>query len=122
VTYEKSTVGALSAAVLALATSGVARADWLAADPGTAISLQLNASGVYVVRPIGGTWSHLLCSDVTAAVLTEDNQPLFRKFDRLVDMLVAAAATGSIVNIYAEPDQCHSNGFPLVRNVRIQGP
>ena len=54
-------------AALALSVTGVTKADWLAEDPGTPISLVLTKSGTLVVRPLGGTWSHPLCEDVKAA-------------------------------------------------------
>ena len=52
---------------IAATTAG---ADYLAADPGTQVSIQLNSSDVIVVRPVGGDWTHSLCPDVTAAVLS----------------------------------------------------
>jgi hypothetical protein len=69
-------------AALALIAAGVAKADWLAADPGTPISLQINVDGV----------------------------------------LVAAAANGSVVNLFAQADECDPHGRPLKPSVRIQGP
>src|SRR5262245_6699313 len=53
--------------------AGTATASYLAPDPGTQISIQLNAHDVLVVRPVGGVWSHGLCPDVTAAVLTSSH-------------------------------------------------
>jgi hypothetical protein len=35
--------------------------------------------------------------------------------------LLAAAPNGSIVNVFAYPDECDEHGHPLVRNIRIQG-
>ena len=114
---KKIRVGSAILAAVALTAAGTASADWLAADPGTAISLQLNRNG-FVIRPIGGAWSHAVCGDVTAAELPRD----LPNHSFAVDMLLAAAANGSLVNLFAEADACDEHGHPVVRNVRIQGP
>ena len=102
--------------ISALAFAGLAQADFLAADPGTPVSVQVNQNGSLVVRPVGGTWTHPLCSDVSGALLlARPYRPL------LINALIAAAANGSIVNIEAEAESCSVHGYPLVRNIRIQG-
>jgi hypothetical protein len=110
----------LAAPALLVAT--VAHADWLAADPGTPISLQINVNGDLVARPIGGAWSHPLCSDVTAAELSSHRPGYPQSIQRLTEMLIAAAASGSLVNVFAEADECDEHGHPVIRNLRIQGP
>ncbi len=42
---NKNCAWRLCLAVLALSATGAAKADWLAADPGTPISLQMNTNG-----------------------------------------------------------------------------
>jgi len=113
--------------IVALAAAGSASAEWLAADPGTPINLQLNQDGALVVRPIGGTWTHALCTDVTAAELpppAANNRfpaPLsYRQLAR--DLLIAAVSNGSVVNIFAEADVCDEHGHPIIRNIRVQAP
>ena len=99
-----------------------AGADWLAADPGTSVSLQVNRNGLVLVRPVNGTWSHPLCADVSAAVLVEDHFGPFldsEVFERLYDLLKLAAANGSVINVYANPDTCHPQGFPLIQAARL---
>ena len=103
----------------ALSFAALAHADWLAADPGTPISLQVNVNGDFVVRPIGGTWSHPLCSDTSAAELDRFSGGPAYVHNR--DLLIAAAAHGSIVNIFAYADECDEHGHPLIRIIRIQG-
>ena len=109
------------AAVLSLLASSTASADWLAVEPGTKISLQINVNGTIVLRPIGGTWSHPLCSDVTGAVVLR-NYWRSDKVDGLLQMLTAAATEGSFVNLNALEDRCFDNGFPIIRGVKIQAP
>ena len=109
-------------ATLALSATGAAKADWLAADPGTPISLVLTKSGTLVVRPLGGTWSHPLCEDVTAAEFPYHYANNERPYALGTEMLIAAAANGSLVNLFAEPDECDDHGHPVIRNVRIQAP
>jgi hypothetical protein len=110
-------------AVLVLSVAGTASADWLAADPGTKISLQVNVDGALVVRPLGGAWTHPVCGDVTAAEF-RDLYPHYPGgyHGGIREMLIAAAATGSLVNVFAESDQCDAHGHPIVRNIRVQGP
>ncbi len=106
--------------VIALSVAGIARADWLAADPGTKISLQLNSDHVLVFRPVGGTWTHPTCPDVTAVALnylTRSSQ-----YAEFREYLVEAAMHGSIVNIFAGTDECDERGRPIIRNIRVQGP
>jgi hypothetical protein len=105
-------------AAIALTVSASACADWLAADPGTPISLQLNRNGTLVIRPLSGTWSHPTCGDVTAA---EYSAKSHAQHLLAMDMLIAAAANGSLVNVYAEPDTCDEHGHPVVYNIRVQG-
>jgi hypothetical protein len=116
--------GRLAAAALALAGVSDARADWLAVDPGTPVSVQINPSGGVVIEPIGGTWSHAVCSDVTAAVLraTPKHASADTNYDLLLDILITAAANGSLVNLNTLTDSCHAAGYPLVIAVKIQGP
>lgn len=100
----------------------LANADWLAADPGTSISFQLNRNGLVLVRPVNGTWSHPVCTDVSAAVLVEDHFGPFLDsdvFERLFDLLKLAAVNGSVVNVFANPDACHTQGFPLIQAARL---
>ena len=106
---------------LALSTGAPASADWLAVDPGTEIALQVNSNGALVVRPVGGIWSHPLCSDVSLAVLKRTVETA-NSYDAMVQTLSIAAATGSLVNVNAAPDTCHENGYPLIISVRIQSP
>src|SRR6188508_1759936 len=47
----------LYAACIGLVLAGTASADWLAVDPGTPISVQINSDGTAVVRPLVGTSS-----------------------------------------------------------------
>ena len=108
-------------AVLSLLASSTASADWLAVEPGTKISLQINVHGTIVVRPIGGIWSHPLCSDVTGAVVLELDWHS-DKMDDLLQILTTAATAGSLVNFNALEDTCYSNGFPIIRGVKIQAP
>jgi len=103
-------------AALLLSAAGSANAVWLAADPGTIISVQLNRDGVVVVRPIGGTWSHPVCPDVTAAEVTG------MKGSAAADFLIAAVANGLLVNVNALADECDEHGHPIIRNVRVQAP
>ena len=112
----------LTAAVLS--APGTANADWLAADPGTPISLQLNVNGTLVVRPVGGTWTHAVCPDATAAELTTYRiyQHTAEFINRAREILVAAAASGSIVNVFADAEVCDEHGHPVIRNLRVQGP
>jgi hypothetical protein len=111
--------GRVAAATLALAAAGDACADWLAGDPGTPISVQINPNGGVVIRPLGATWSQALCSDVTAAVLREPPHILphagSRSYDLLVDVLVTAAANGSLVNLNtpASSAPAFSNGLTI---------
>ena len=106
-------------AVLSLLASGTASADWLAFEPGTKISVQVNVGGTIVVRPIGGTWSHPLCSDVTGAVVLEMYWHS-DKMDDLLQILTTAATAGSLVNFNALEDTCYANGFPIIRGLKIQ--
>ena len=108
-------------ALLAFLASSTASADWLAADPGTKISLQINSNGTIILRPIGGTWSHSLCSDVTGAVVVRQSFP-YDKIESLLRILTAAATEGSLVNLNALPDTCYVNGFPMIIGVKIQAP
>ena len=111
----------LLAGSLAAAT---ARADYLAPDPGTQVSIQLNSRDVIVVRPVGGVWTHSLCPDVTAAVLTAshfgrdlpDTRLLFKT---VWELLVQAAINGRSVNLQVSDTVCHSNGYPLIESLRI---
>lgn len=112
---------------IALSVAGTASADWLAADPGTPINLQLNQDGALVVRPIGGTWSHAVCTDVSAAELPPPSAanrfpaPLsYRQLAR--ELLIAAVSNGAVVNIFAEADVCDEHGHPIIRNIRVQAP
>ena len=110
-------------AIVTLSASGMAKADWLAADPGTPISLQMNTNWTLVVRPLGGTWTHPVCGDVSAAVFRNPypHYPL-GYYGVITEMLIAAAANGSLVNVFAEAEECDANGHPVIRNVRIQAP
>jgi hypothetical protein len=96
------------AALLAMVvTSEIAFADWLAAQPGTQVSVQVNKNGTIIVRPIGGTWSHPVCPDVSAAVLVQKQFGPFLEsavLDRIYLLLQTAAANGSTVNVFAHPD------------------
>lgn len=99
-----------------------ASADWLAAHPGTTVSLQVNRNGLVVIRPVNGTWSHPVCTDVSAAVLVENHFGPFldsEVFERLFDVLKLAAANGSVINVFANPDTCHPQGFPLIQATRL---
>lgn len=114
----------LLAGSLAAAT---AAGDFLAPDPGTQISIQLNSRDVIVVRPVGGVWTHSLCPDVTAAVLsrshfsrpshglTETNL----NYDTVWELLVQAAMNGRSVNLQVSDTICHGNGYPLIESLRI---
>jgi hypothetical protein len=104
-----------------------ARADYLAPDPGTQISIQLNSRNVIVVRPVGGVWSHGLCPDVTAAVLsrshfTRPSHGLTESnliYDTVWELLVQAAMNGRSVNLQVSDTVCHGNGYPLIESLRI---
>ena len=114
----------LLAGLLATAT---AAADYLAPDPGTQISIQLNSSNVIVVRPVGGVWTHSLCPDVTAAVLSRShfNRPghgLDERnliYETVWDLPVQAALNGRSVNLQVSDTICHGNGYPLIESLRI---
>ena len=112
----------LLAGSLAAATAG---ADYLAPDPGTQISIQFNAGGVLVVRPVGGVWSHPLCPDVTAAVWAPDYLPRDRYGGLNPDIgpvsvwLVEAAMNGRSVNLRVSDTLCHPNGYPLIVSLRV---
>jgi hypothetical protein len=115
-----------AAAALALSAPAIANGDWLAADPGTPINLQLNQDGALIVRPIGGGWAHPVCPDVTAAELpppsANNRYPAPLSYRQLArDLLIAAATSGSVVNILAEADVCDEHGHPIIRNIRVQG-
>jgi hypothetical protein len=111
-------VSALLAAI-ALSVAGTASADWLAVDPGTPISLQVNTNGALVVRPLGGAWTHPVCPDVTAAELKANT---INSYQLVREILIEAATSGSVVNIFAFADECDEHGHPIVRNIRVQGP
>jgi len=119
----KHTVTCLLAA-LVLSAVGSANADWLAADPGTPISLQVNKDGAFVVRPVGGAWTHAVCADVTAAEFSwDETYPVDPRHDQFtIELLALAAANGSRVNLFAEPERCDEHGHPVFHIVRIQGP
>lgn len=109
--YKNPRIALLLASSLAAATAG---ADYLAPDPGTQISLQYNSNGAIVVRPVGGVWTHPLCPDVTAAVLT----PSY--FGGTVwQLLIQAAMNGRSVNLRVSDTECHANGYPLIESLRI---
>ncbi len=102
--------------------SEITVADWLAAQPGTQVSVQVNKNGTIIVRPVNGTWSHPVCPDVSAAVLVENQFGPFLEpavLDRIYLLLQAAAANGSTVNVFAHPDLCHTQGFPLIQAARL---
>jgi hypothetical protein len=115
---KNCTASAMLAAV-ALSAAGSAGADWLAVDPGTPISLQVNTNSALVVRPLGGAWTHPVCPDVTAAELHGNN---ISSSQLIRDILIEAATSGSVVNIFAFDDECDEHGHPIIRNVRVQGP
>lgn len=110
----------LLAASLAAAT---AMADYLAADPGTHISIHFNSSNVIVVRPVDGVWSHPLCPDVTAAVLSaaffvqDLKKP--ENFEPVRDWLMQAALNARSVNLEVSDTECAKNGYPLILSLRI---
>jgi hypothetical protein len=106
-------------AATALLATGSASADWLAADPGTPISLQVNTNSALVVRPLGGAWTHPVCPDVTAAELHGND---ISSSQLLREILIKAATSGSVVNIFAFDDECDEHGHPIIRNIRVQGP
>jgi hypothetical protein len=118
-------------AALALSATGRASADWLATDPGTPISVQLNMDGTLVIRPVGGSWTHPVCANTAAAVIGDGDllggRPLAeaRRNQRaglVHEWLFAAATSGSLVNLFADPEICDSLGRPVVRNIRVQAP
>lgn len=99
-------------------TSNVAAADYLAADPGTQVSIQLNKGGALVVRPLGGTWSHPVCADLTAAVLSTSHL-ISTDYQRVYDLLLLAGTNGRLVNLRVSDTECHANGFPLIESLRV---
>ncbi len=109
-------------AVSALVFAGRAHAVWLAVDPGTQISLQVTTNGLVLIRPIGGVWSHSICSDVTAAALQRIQFAPHKqvKYDELYEILLTAVANGNVVNLNVLPETCHENGYPLITSVTIQ--
>src|SRR6185295_5657626 len=105
--------------------AATATADYLAPDPGTQISIQLNSSNVIVVRPVGGVWTHSLCPDVTAAVLsrghfTRPGHGLEERnliYETVWELLVQAAMNGRSVNLQVSDTVCHGNGYPLIESL-----
>lgn len=118
-------------AALALSATEMASADWLATDPGTPISVQLNMDNTLVIRPVGGSWTHPVCANTEAAVIGDGDllggRPVAQenrnyRLGLVYEWLLAAATSGSLVNLFADPEICDSRGRPVVRNIRIQGP
>ena len=118
-------------AALALSATGMASADWLATDPGTPISVQLNMDNTLVIRPVGGSWTHPVCANTGAAVIGDgnllDGRPLAEqsrnvRLGLVREWLLAAATSGSLVNLFADPEICDSLGRPVIRNIRVQAP
>src|SRR5262245_9318161 len=107
--------------------AGTASASYLAPDPGTQVSIQLNSHDVLVVRPVGGVWTHGLCPDVTAAVLTVSHwqRPSHGfgvkgyNYSTVWQLLVQAAMQGRSVNLQVSDTVCHANGYPLIETVTI---
>jgi hypothetical protein len=106
---------------------GTAAASYLAPDPGTQVSIQLNSHDVLVVRPVGGVWTLGLCPNVTAGVLTTSHwaRPSHGFGDKgynyatVWDLLVQAALHGRSVNLQVSDTVCHANGYPLIETVTI---
>lgn len=109
-------------AASALMFAGPAHAVWLAVDPGTQVSLQVTTYGLVLVRPVGGTWSHAVCADVTAAALEPIRFTPHRsvKYEELYELLLTAVANGNVVNLNVLPDTCHEKGYPLITSVTVQ--
>ncbi len=120
---KKFRAGSAALVAIALSAAGAANADWLAADPGTKISLHAAINGQLVIRPVGGTWTHPVCSDPTSAELVFNLWRHGQGRDGLNrELLIQAALTGSTVSIFADPNICDEHGHPVVKIVRVQGP
>jgi len=113
--------------IAGLLGAATAEAAYLAPDPGTQVSIQLNAHDTIVVRPISGVWTPPVCPDVTAAVLTRAHftRPLHGlaatglNFDTVWDLLVQAAMSGRSVNLRVSDTFCHDSGYPLIESLRV---
>ena len=120
-------LAALTPAVTRANPVGNQRFAETSAVPGTQISVQLNAHDVLVVRPVGGVWSHGLCPDVTAAVLTSSHWTRQShgfglkgyNYVTVWDLLMQAALQGRSVNLQVSDTVCHANGYPLIETVTI---
>ena len=110
-----------------LVMAATAEADYLAPDPGSQISIQVNFNDAIVVRPVGGVWSHPLCPDVTAAVLSRHYFAITSRthaegglgYETVRDLLVQAAMNGRSVNLRVNDAICHGHGYPLIESLRI---
>ncbi len=127
--FWSTMVGLLATSML---WSSITQADFLAGDPGTMVSVQLNNSGFVLIRPEvgpfaresrGGPWTHPVCQDLSAAALVKTQfgenivGPVI--FEKLYDLFVQAANSGALVNINVDATRCHAQGFPLIRSAKI---
>src|SRR5262245_687706 len=120
----KNKAACLASLLAGSLSAATAAADYLAPDPGTQISIQYNSGDVIVVRPVGGVWSHPLCPDVTAAVLSPRMYPPtdrngYMDYSKVYDLLVNAALQGRTVNLRVSDTECHPNCYPLIVSLRI---